>query len=140
MQMSFINVLFGHQVRESLVQFAGYKDRQKRRMSLPIGRFSERLHQSSVRSRRNSSTSQSSTSSYTESSSDDENDSGVSPREKKQQTAKGFSDFCVKNLGHSSFGRREIAVAEQGLYLFLTINFYPIIHSTKQITLQAQHN
>ena len=113
MQMSFINGLFGHQVRESLVQFAGYKDRQKRRMSLPIGRFSERL-QSSVRSRRNSSTSQSSTSSYTESSSDDENDSAVSPRDKKVQTAKGFSDFCVKHLGQSSFGRREITVAEQG--------------------------
>ncbi len=119
MQMSFINVLFGHnQVRESLVQFAGFKDRQKRRMSLPIGRFSERLHQSSVRSRRNSSTSQSSTSSYTESSSDDENESGVTPRDKKQQTAKGFTDFCVKNLGHASFGRREIAVAEQGYYYY----------------------
>lgn len=99
-------------VRESFLQFAGYKDRQKRRMSLPIGRFSERL-QSSVRSRRNSSTSQSSTSSYTESSSDDENDSGLSPREKKQQTSKGFTDFCVKNIGHASFGRREIDVAEQ---------------------------
>jgi len=112
--------LFRHQVRESALQFAGYKDRQKRRMSLPIGRFSERL-QSSVRSRRNSSTSQSSTSSYTESSSDEENDSGVSPREKVQQTSKGFSDFCVKNLAHSSFGRREIEVAEQGLYLQVEI-------------------
>ena len=99
-------------VRESFLQHAGYKDRQKRRMSLPIGRFSERL-QSSVRSRRNSSTSQSSTSSYTESSSEDENDSGQSPREKKQQTSKGFTDFCVKNISHSAFGRREINVAEQ---------------------------
>ncbi|XP_054163690.1 S-adenosylhomocysteine hydrolase-like protein 1 isoform X1 [Oppia nitens] len=99
-------------VRESVLQFAGFKDRQKRRMSLPIGRFSERL-QASVRSRRNSSTSQSSTSSYTESSSDDENDAGVSPREKKQQSSKGFTDFCVKNISQSSFGRREIEVAEK---------------------------
>ncbi|CAG2117778.1 unnamed protein product, partial [Medioppia subpectinata] len=122
-QMSLTNTLLpsllGLQVRESVLQFAGYKDRQKRRMSLPIGRFSERLQSSvghavaSHRSRRNSSTSQSSTSSYTESSSDEENDSGVSPRDKKQQTSKGFNDFCVKNISHSSFGRREIEVAEK---------------------------
>lgn len=49
--------------------------------------------------------------SYTDTSSDDE---GVSPREKVQKSSKGFTDFCVKNIGQAGFGRREIEIAEQG--------------------------
>ncbi|XP_047737364.1 adenosylhomocysteinase-like 1 isoform X5 [Hyalella azteca] len=49
-------------------------------------------------------------SSYTGSSSDEDE---VSPREKTQTTAAGFTDFCVKNLRQAEFGRREIDIAEQ---------------------------
>ncbi|XP_022700568.1 S-adenosylhomocysteine hydrolase-like protein 1 isoform X6 [Varroa jacobsoni] len=49
-------------------------------------------------------------SSYTDTSSDDE---GVTPREKIQKSSKGFTDFCVKNIGQAAFGRREIEIAEQ---------------------------
>ncbi|GFR71313.1 adenosylhomocysteinase [Elysia marginata] len=49
-------------------------------------------------------------SSYTGSSSDEDD---ISPREKTQKNSKGFSDFCVKNIEHSAFGRREIEIAEQ---------------------------
>ncbi|KAK3778209.1 hypothetical protein RRG08_060136 [Elysia crispata] len=49
-------------------------------------------------------------SSYTGSSSDEDD---ISPREKTQKNSKGFSDFCVKNIDHSAFGRREIEIAEQ---------------------------
>ena len=48
--------------------------------------------------------------SYTGSSSDEE----VSPREKLQQTSKGFSDFCVRNINQAAFGRKEIDIAQQG--------------------------
>ncbi|XP_022659436.1 putative adenosylhomocysteinase 3 isoform X7 [Varroa jacobsoni] len=48
--------------------------------------------------------------SYTDTSSDDE---GVTPREKIQKSSKGFTDFCVKNIGQAAFGRREIEIAEQ---------------------------
>lgn len=53
-----------------------------------------------------------STASYTGSSSDNED---VSPREKAQQNPEGSADFCVRNLGQHSFGRREIDIAEQGM-------------------------
>nr|CAB3220658.1 putative adenosylhomocysteinase 3 [Phallusia mammillata] len=45
------------------------------------------------------------------SSSEDEDD--VSPREKSQSNSKGFSDFCIRNIKHADFGRREIEIAEQ---------------------------
>uniref|UniRef100_H2Z7J0 S-adenosyl-L-homocysteine hydrolase NAD binding domain-containing protein n=1 Tax=Ciona savignyi TaxID=51511 RepID=H2Z7J0_CIOSA len=47
--------------------------------------------------------------SYT--SSDEEDD--VSPREKLQTNSKNFSDFCIRNIKHADFGRREIEIAEQ---------------------------
>ena len=31
-----------------------------------------------------------------------------------QKNAKGFSDFCVRNIENAAFGRREIEIAEQG--------------------------
>lgn len=57
-----------------------------------------------------SSTDSYSSTSYTDTSSDDE---GVTPREKIQKSSKGFTDFCVKNIGQAAFGRREIEIAEQ---------------------------
>nr|XP_027220716.1 S-adenosylhomocysteine hydrolase-like protein 1 isoform X1 [Penaeus vannamei]XP_027220717.1 S-adenosylhomocysteine hydrolase-like protein 1 isoform X1 [Penaeus vannamei]XP_027220718.1 S-adenosylhomocysteine hydrolase-like protein 1 isoform X1 [Penaeus vannamei]XP_027220719.1 S-adenosylhomocysteine hydrolase-like protein 1 isoform X1 [Penaeus vannamei] len=82
---------------------SGFKDRTKRRFSLPTGpRFD---------SRRSSIVSVcSSTSSYTGSSSDEDEQS---PREKSQKTSKGSTDFCVKNISQAAFGRREIEIAEQ---------------------------
>ncbi|XP_019633610.1 PREDICTED: adenosylhomocysteinase 2-like isoform X2 [Branchiostoma belcheri] len=66
-------------------------------------------------SRGRRSVSQSSTDSYSSASysgsSSEEDD--VSPREKHQTNAKGFSDFCVKNIRQAAFGRREIEIAEQ---------------------------
>ena len=49
--------------------------------------------------------------SYTGSSSDEDE---TNPREKQQKNSKGQSDFCVKNIEHNAFGRREIEIAEQG--------------------------
>ena len=50
--------------------------------------------------------------SYTGSSSDEDD---TSPRDKEQKNGKGSSDFCVKNIEHNAFGRREIEIAEQGV-------------------------
>jgi hypothetical protein len=47
--------------------------------------------------------------SYTDSSDDE-----TSPRDKIQVNSKGTNDFCVKNIKHAEFGRREIEIAEQG--------------------------
>ena len=51
------------------------------------------------------------TASYTGSSSDEDD---VSPRDKSQTAADGFSDFCIRNVQQADFGRREIEIAEQG--------------------------
>ncbi|XP_062276189.1 S-adenosylhomocysteine hydrolase-like protein 1 isoform X1 [Scomber scombrus] len=56
--------------------------------------------------------SQSSTDSYSSVCSDSSED-GSSPRDKLQKTSKGSSDFCIKNIKHADFGRREIQIAEQ---------------------------
>lgn len=50
--------------------------------------------------------------SYTGSSSDEEE---LSPRDKAQQTSKGFADFCVRNINQAAYGRKEIDIAEQGI-------------------------
>ncbi|KAK3866910.1 hypothetical protein Pcinc_027586 [Petrolisthes cinctipes] len=82
---------------------SGFKDRTKRRFSLPAGPRFE--------SRRSSTVSIcSSTSSYTGSSSEEDE---ISPREKAQSNTKGSADFCVKNVSQAAFGRREIEIAEQ---------------------------
>ena len=31
----------------------------------------------------------------------------------QQLNSKGFSDFCIRNIKHAEFGRREIEIAEQ---------------------------
>ncbi|MBN3324887.1 SAHH3 Adenosylhomocysteinase, partial [Atractosteus spatula] len=59
--------------------------------------------------------SQSSTDSYSSAASyTDSSDDETSPRDKVQTNSKGSSDFCVKNIKQSEFGRREIEIAEQG--------------------------
>ncbi|XP_076337842.1 adenosylhomocysteinase-like 1 isoform X2 [Tachypleus tridentatus] len=75
---------------------------------LTSGKKNRRRHRS--RSLSASSTDSFSSASYTDTSSDDE---GLTPREKVQKNSKGFSDFCVKNINQSGFGRREIEIAEQ---------------------------
>lgn len=47
-----------------------------------------------------------------------------SPKDKLQKTAKGLSDFRIKNIKQAAFGRREIEIAEQGE----TSNPYLIVH------------
>ena len=116
-----------------------FRDRTKRRMSLPI---SDRKTLMSVldkgvnRSRRNSSSSSACeycndvimykilirlihfslfAAVYTDTSSEDEETSTINPREKQQRTSEGFADFCVKDVNESSFGRKEIEIAEQGM-------------------------
>ena len=32
-----------------------------------------------------------------------------------QKNSKGSADFCVRNIDHAAFGRREIEIAEQGI-------------------------
>jgi adenosylhomocysteinase len=51
--------------------------------------------------------------SYTGSSSDEDD---ISPRDKQQKNSKSSSDFCVRNIDLHAFGRREIEIAEQGLF------------------------
>ena len=115
---------------------ASYKDRSKRRMSLPISGLSASSRKSSIASsdgnsgitpdksggikaerrgsgRRDSTFSCGSWSdSYTEYDSDDGVGAGCSPRDREQKTSEGFTDFCVRNVGLSKFGRHEIEFAE----------------------------
>ncbi|XP_024911711.1 S-adenosylhomocysteine hydrolase-like protein 1 isoform X2 [Cynoglossus semilaevis] len=62
-----------------------------------------------TKSTNRSSLSVESTSSVGSDSSEDE----PSPKNKVQKTSKGFSDFCIKNIKHADFGRKEIEIAQQ---------------------------
>ncbi|GIX75547.1 uncharacterized protein CEXT_289411 [Caerostris extrusa] len=88
-----------------------FKDRTRRRMSLPIGPYLN------LDNRRSSTASTGSDSSYCDTSSDEE---GKLPRDKHQVNSSGNSDFCVKNIKQHAFGRREIEIAEQGKHLSLS--------------------
>jgi len=59
----------------------------------------------------------SSNSSYSDSDSDDD----VSPRERDQESSKGFKDFCVKNIRYATIGRREIEIAEQEMPALISL-------------------
>ena len=103
----------------------GFKDRSKRRLSLPISGFSG-SRKSSLASqdggggvmkseggggKRSSICSIDSWSSYTDF--DETEDDGISPREKPpQKNSQNFSDFCVKNINQATLGRHEIEFAE----------------------------
>ncbi|OXA53278.1 Adenosylhomocysteinase 3 [Folsomia candida] len=93
---------------------AAFKDRNRRRMSLPAScRYLDAAAKKSQHqdSRRSSVASICSTSSsYTGSSSDEED---ISPRDKQQKNSKNSNDFCVRNIDLHGFGRREIEIAEQ---------------------------
>lgn len=54
---------------------------------------------------------------FTGSSDEDE----ISPKDAKQSNSSGSSDFCVKNIGKASFGRREIEIAEQEMPGIMTL-------------------
>jgi len=77
----------------SQVSFAEDRIRKKRSMSRSI-----------------SASSVDSFSSASYSSSDDDE---ASPRSKPCVNSKGFTDFCIKNIRHADFGRREIEIAQQ---------------------------
>ncbi|XP_058252382.1 adenosylhomocysteinase like 2a isoform X4 [Hemibagrus wyckioides] len=74
----------------------------------PPQRFNKRLTKMGSCSRSNPLTSADGQSSA---SSEDE----TSPRDKEQMNSKGSKDFCVKDIGQASFGRREIEIAEQDM-------------------------
>lgn len=92
----------------------GFKDRTKRRLSLPIsgaGRDHSRRSSNASNSeagggRKSSIDSSSSWSSF------DSDEDAPHPRQISQVNSKGFSDFCVKNINSHNFGRREIKLAE----------------------------
>ena len=114
---------------EKLIEIAaaGYKDRSKRRLSLPTSgsrkssivsedgsykteKESEKTkRRNSVRRESNISCS-SWSESYTEYDSDDA--ANDPPRSKNQKATNGFSDFCVRNIESWKFGRHEIEFAE----------------------------
>ncbi|KAF4525135.1 hypothetical protein B566_EDAN005077 [Ephemera danica] len=89
---------------------SGYKDRNRRRFSLPATARYLELRKSQDSRRSSLASVCSTTSSYTGSSSEEDD---VSPREKIQKNSKNFSDFCVRNINQHLFGRREIEIAEQ---------------------------
>ena len=130
-----------HEMPEKLLELsaAAYKDRSKRRLSLPIGPGSRKssvassdgtsglgLEKSSGNlDRRNSSRRDSrrdsnwSCSSWSDSYTEYDSDDGVgaeSPRDKQQKASDGFSDFCVRNINKADFGRHEIEFAEQEMH------------------------
>ena len=101
----------------------GFKDRSKRRLSLPISGMSVSRKSSlasndgnksdhSGGARRTSCGSVDSWSSYTDY--DETEDEGISPRElyPTNINSLGSSDFCVRNIQAAKFGRHEIEFAE----------------------------
>ena len=55
------------------------------------------------------------------SSSEEEEDDAVSPRDKPMKNSKGFSDFRIKNIKISPYGRKEIEMAEQGVCVVVCV-------------------
>ena len=107
---------------------AAYKDKSKRRLSLPIsgsrkssitstdGNPTEKdggktKRRDSIRRESNVSCSSWTEDSYTDYESDDDIE-GVSPRGRNQKASNGFGDFCVRNIQMWKFGRHEIEFAE----------------------------
>lgn len=107
------------------ISAAGYKDRTKRRLSLPISGSRKSsivstdgscTDKESGKVKRKNSTrrdSNVSCSSWSESFTDyDSDEDNENPRTKKQKASNGFSDFCVRNIDTWKFGRHEIEFAE----------------------------
>eukprot|EP00095_Tigriopus_kingsejongensis_P004646 snap_masked-scaffold29_size597861-processed-gene-2.3 protein:Tk04646 transcript:snap_masked-scaffold29_size597861-processed-gene-2.3-mRNA-1 annotation:"adenosylhomocysteinase 3" len=91
----------------------GFKDRSKRRMSLPIsGVGREHSRRSSITSNSDKADRKSSIDSNSSWSSYDSEDDMPHPRQRSQVNSKGFTDFCVKNIANHAFGRREIELGE----------------------------
>jgi len=94
---------------------SGFRDRSKRRLSLPLSSIRDSRKSSIVSSssggkgRRSSGCSIESWSSYD---SLDEDESLPHPRERTHVNSKGFNEFCIRNIERHSLGRREIELAE----------------------------
>ncbi|XP_041350196.1 S-adenosylhomocysteine hydrolase-like protein 1 isoform X1 [Gigantopelta aegis] len=106
------NLRIGQKISESeratrRLKYGSGKNKKKKEIKFNVTPNRPRLRS---RSASQSSTDSYSSASYTGSSSDEDD---VNPREKVQKNTKGFSDFCVKNVEHHAFGRREIEIAEQ---------------------------
>lgn len=69
----------------------------------------------------------------------DSSDDGSSPRDKLQKTSKGSSDFCIKNIKHADFGRREIQIAEQGEDRHFKPLFRPLQNTQNKYYLYGIH-
>ncbi|XP_051525160.1 S-adenosylhomocysteine hydrolase-like protein 1 isoform X2 [Myxocyprinus asiaticus] len=94
------------------IQFANQEEKQE------FSKFPTKTGRRSL----SRSISQSSTDSYSSAASyTDSSDDETSPREKSQVNSKGSSDFCVKNIKQSEFGRREIEIAEQDMSALISL-------------------
>jgi len=93
----------------------GFRDRSKRRLSLPLGSMRDTRKSSIVsassggKGRRSSGCSIESWSSFD---SLDEDESLPHPRERTHVNSKGFNEFCIRNIERHGLGRREIELAE----------------------------
>ncbi|XP_057297088.1 S-adenosylhomocysteine hydrolase-like protein 1 isoform X2 [Hydractinia symbiolongicarpus] len=85
-------------------QYSGYQAAAKRALGMR-----QRTYSTSSTGSNSSNYSSYSDASY----SSDEEDGGLNPREKEQVNSSGQSDFCIRNIKLSDFGRREIDIAEQ---------------------------
>lgn len=111
---------------EKIVEISaeGFKDRTKRRLSLPIsgsrkssivstdGSCTEKETAKSKRRHSIRRDSNLSCSSWSESYTEYSDDADDAPRSKNQKATNGFSDFCVRNIETWKFGRHEIEFAE----------------------------
>jgi len=95
----------------------GFRDRSKRRLSLPLSNISRDTRKSSIASqassgkgRRSSACSTDSWSSYD--SGDDSDYDLPHPRERQHVNSNGFTEFCIRNIDRHALGRREIELAE----------------------------
>ena len=116
-----IHELGEFQIPSKLLESSGaaFKDRSKRRLSLPLSGVRPDSRKSSLASSKGGGgvdnddrrTSFSSTDSWTTDDSSFDEDL-PHPRERKQINSSGFTEFCVKNINNHEFGRRELELAE----------------------------
>lgn len=105
---------------------AGFRDRSKRRLSLPLSslrdsRKSSIASTSSGKGRRESACSQESWSSFDSFDDDDDDDNLPPPRERSHVNSTGFTEFCVRNIERHPMGRREIELAEMEMQGILAL-------------------
>ncbi|XP_078678675.1 S-adenosylhomocysteine hydrolase-like protein 1 isoform X6 [Branchiostoma floridae x Branchiostoma belcheri] len=109
-RLSYIEATHGPEAAAAVLQEEPVRKQQISFMDERRGKTPPKRSSRGRRSVSQSSTDSYSSASYSGSSSEEDD---ISPREKHQTNAKGFSDFCVKNIRQAAFGRREIEIAEQ---------------------------